>query len=46
MARYGADMVMQEEMPEISWATMGRYMYTVRLKTLDETLAFIKFVQG
>ena len=24
MARYGADMVMQEEMPEISWATMGR----------------------
>ena len=46
MARYGADMVMQEEMPAISWATMGRYMYTVRLKTLDETLAFINFVQG
>ncbi len=45
MARYGADMVMQEEMPEVSWATMGRYMYTVKLKTMDETLAFIHFVQ-
>ena len=46
MERYGGDMVMQEEMPEINWATMGRYMYTVRLKTFEETLAFIHFVQG
>ena len=46
MERYGVNMVMQEEMPEISWATMGRYMYTVKLKTLEETLAFINFVQG
>ena len=46
MERYGADMVMQEEMPEISWATMGRYMYTARLKTYREARAFIKFVQG
>ena len=46
MERYGEDMVMQEEMPEINWDTMGRYMYTVRLETLEETLAFINFVQG
>ena len=46
MERYGADMMMQEEMPEISWATMGRYMYTARLKTFDEALEFIRFVQG
>ena len=46
MERFGVNMVMQEEMPEISWATMGRYMYTVKLKTLEETLAFINFVQG
>jgi hypothetical protein len=46
MERYGADMMMQEEMPEISWATMGRYMYTASLKTFDEALEFIRFVQG
>ena len=46
MERYGVNMVMQEEMPEISWATLGRYMYTVKLKTREETLAFINFVQG
>ena len=46
MERYGSDMMMQEEMPEISWATMGRYMYTARLKTFDEALEFINFVQG
>ena len=46
MERYGEAMVMQEEMPEISWATMGRYMYTARLKTYREARAFIKFVQG
>ena len=46
MARYGADMVMQEEMPPINWPQMGRYMYTARLKTYEETQAFIDFVQG
>ena len=46
MARYGRDMVMQEEMPPVNWATMGRYMYTARLKTYEETMAFIAFVQG
>ena len=46
MERYGQDMVMQEEMPPVNWATMGRYMYTARLKTYEETMAFIAFVQG
>ena len=46
MARYGADMVMQEEMPPMNWPQMGRYMYTAKLKTMDETEEFIRFVQG
>lgn len=46
MARYGADMVMQEEMPEMNWPQMGRYMYTARLKTLEEVRQFIAFVLG
>ena len=46
MDRYGADMVMQEEMPPVNWPQMGRYMYTVKLKTREETQEFIYFVQG
>ena len=46
MERYGADMVMQEEMPEITWPQMGRYMYTAKLRTLEEANAFTEFVQG
>lgn len=46
MARYGSVMVAQEEMPEISWATMGRYMYTVKLRSFEEVQEFIRFVQG
>ena len=46
MARYGAHMVMQEEMPPMNWPQMGRYMYTVRLKEMEEVQAFIEFVQG
>lgn len=46
MARYGADMVMQEEMPPMNWPQMGRYMYTARLRTFEEARAFIEFVQG
>ena len=46
MARYGADMVMQEEMPPMNWPQMGRYMYTARLKTMEDVQAFIDFVQG
>ena len=46
MARYGADMVMQEEMPPMNWPQMGRYMYTARLKTSEEVQAFIEFIEG
>ena len=46
MARYGADMVMQEEMPPLNWPQMGRYMYTARFKTYEQVEAFIAFVQG
>ncbi|MBR3237905.1 MAG: carbamoylphosphate synthase large subunit [Oscillospiraceae bacterium] len=46
MARYGADMVMQEEMPPMNWPQMGRYMYTARLRRLEEVRAFIDFIQG
>ena len=46
MRRYGADMVMQEEMPPMNWPQMGRYMYTAKLRTFEEAEAFIHFVQG
>ncbi len=46
MARYGANMVMQEEMPRMNWPQMGRYMYTAKLETFEEAEAFIHFVQG
>ena len=46
MARYGADMVMQEEMPPMNWPQMGRYMYTARLKRMEEVRQFIDYVQG
>jgi len=46
MARYGADMVMQEEMPPMNWRQMGRYMYTARLKSMEEVRQFIDYVQG
>ena len=45
MERYGADIVMQEEMPRLNWPQMGRFMYTAKLRTLEETEAFIRFVQ-
>ena len=45
MARYGADMVMQEDMPPLYWPQMGRCMYTAKLRTLEETEEFIRFVQ-
>ncbi len=46
MARYGGDMVMQEEMPPMNWPQMGRYMYTAKLRTFEEAGEFIQFVQG
>ena len=46
LARYGGDLVMQEEMPPMNWPQMGRYMYTARLKSFEDAQAFIRFVQG
>ena len=46
MARYGGNMVMQEEMPPMNWPQMGRYMYTAKLGTFEEAMSFIHFVQG
>ena len=46
MANYGDRMMMQEEMPPMNWPQMGRYMYTVRLRTFEETQEFIRFVLG
>ena len=46
MEKYGANMVMQEEMPPMNWPQMGRYMYTAKHKTIEETEEFIRFVQG
>ena len=46
LARYGGAIVMQEEMPEVNWPQMGRFMYTARLRTPDETQEFISFVQS
>ena len=46
MERYGANMVMQEEMPPMNWPQMGRYMYTAKLKGFEDAEAFIRFVQG
>ena len=44
MRVYGDRMVMQEEMPPMNWPQMGRYMYTARLDSLEETEGFIHFV--
>ena len=46
MAKYGDRMMMQEEMPQMNWPQMGRYMYTARLETFEEAQEFIRFVQG
>ena len=46
MSRYGAEIVMQEEMPKINWPSMGRYMYTARLKTIDDVRAYVRYVLG
>ena len=44
--RFGGDIVMQEEMPEVNRPQMGRFMYTARFKTLPEMRAFVAFVQS
>ncbi len=46
MEKYGDSIVMQEEMPEMNWPQMGRWMYTAKAKTLEDTLEFIRYVQA
>ncbi|MBR1685841.1 MAG: ATP-grasp domain-containing protein [Clostridia bacterium] len=44
MARYGANMVMQEEMPQMNWPQMGRYMYTAKLPDYKAAQDYLDFV--
>ena len=46
LERWGARMAMCEEMPELMWETMGRYMYTVHAYSMDEVRSFIAMVHG
>ena len=46
MARYGNDIVMQEEMPPIDWPSMGRYVYIARFKEKEEMDRYFAFVLG
>ena len=45
LKKYGRKIVMCEEMPEMNWPQMGRYMYTAKTADLVETWEFINFVQ-
>ena len=44
MARYGAAIVMQEEMPEIDWPQMGRYLYMAKFRAEEEMREYFSFV--
>lgn len=44
LARYGADLVMHEEMPPIDWPAMGRYAYMAKFRTKTEMDQFAGFV--
>ena len=46
MDRYGPNIVMLEEMPEVNWPQMGRFMYTAKLPTLAAVRKFVAFVQS
>ena len=46
MERFGKNIVMQEEMPQINWPQMGRDMYMARFVTLEEAEEFIAFMQA
>ena len=43
LARYGADMVMCERIPEILSGAMGNQMYTAKLGSEKEAMEFIAF---
>jgi len=44
IAKYGSKLVMQEEMPQMNWPQMGRYMYTAKLPEMKDVEEFVKFV--
>lgn len=46
MGRYGVSLVMQEEMPEIDWPQMGRYLYMAKFRSEEEMQEFFAFVLG
>lgn len=46
MEKYGSFIVMQEDMPPMSWPQMGRTMYTAKFETEEEVKEFVGFVQG
>ena len=46
MARYGEDIVLQEEMPPIDWPSMGRYVYIARFRTKEDMDRYCDFVLG
>ena len=46
MDRYGTSLVMQEEMPEIDWPQMGRYLYMAKFRSEEEMQEFFAFVLG
>ena len=46
MEQYGAQIVMQEEMPPIDWPSMGRYVYMAKFKEKAEMEKYFSFVLG
>ncbi|MBQ6508518.1 MAG: hypothetical protein IJI07_03505 [Flexilinea sp.] len=46
MERYGADLVLQEEMPPIDWPSMGRYVYLAKFRSKAEMDEYFAFVLG
>ena len=46
MERYGADLVLQEEMPPIDWPSMGRYVYMAKFREKAEMDEYFAFVLG
>ena len=46
MERYGNDIVMQAEMPEIDWPSMGRYVYMARFREKADMDSFFSYVLG
>ena len=43
MERYGADIVLHEEMPPIDWPSMGRYVYLARFIEKEEMDSFFSY---